>query len=73
MADAYAERNNDGTLRVERQLGVSSDQLHRSSWNRSRSAEARRKIAPYEKISPIFGRTFAWGGRRVPRLARREG
>lgn len=60
LADAYAERNNDGTYASN----VNSAFPAISCTDRPGSApvqEARRKIAPYEQISPIFGRTFAWG------------
>ena len=60
LADAYAERNSDGTYASN----VNSAFPAISCTDRpatSSAAEARRKIAAYERISPIFGKTFAWG------------
>ena len=60
LADTYAERNNDGTYASN----VNSAFPAISCSDRPGSAsvaEAERKAAAYERISPIFGRTFAWG------------
>ena len=60
LADTYAERNNDGTYASN----VNSAFPAISCTDRPGSepvAAAKTKIGPYERISPIFGRTFAWG------------
>ena len=60
LADAYAERNADGTYASN----VNSAFPAISCTDRpgtSSVAEARRLVPAYEAISPIFGRTFAWG------------
>ena len=60
LADAYAERNADGTYASN----VNSAFPAISCTDRpgtSSVAEARRLVPTYESISPIFGRTFAWG------------
>ncbi len=60
LADVYAERNNDGTYASN----VNSAFPAISCTDRPGSSSvqaAKRQIPAYEKISPIFGRTFAWG------------
>jgi pimeloyl-ACP methyl ester carboxylesterase len=60
LADAYAERNDDGTYASN----VNSAFPAISCTDRpgtSSVAKAKQEIPAYEKISPIFGRTFAWG------------
>jgi pimeloyl-ACP methyl ester carboxylesterase len=60
LADAYAERNPDGTYASN----VNSAFPAISCTDRpgtSSVAEAKRLATTYEKVSPIFGRTFAWG------------
>lgn len=60
LADAYAERNADGTYASN----VNSAFPAISCTDRPGSssvAEAKRLVTPYQQISPIFGRTFAWG------------
>ncbi len=60
LADAYAERNNDGTYASN----VNSAFPAISCTDRPGSssvATAKQQIPAYEEISPIFGRTFAWG------------
>lgn len=60
LADAYAERNTNGTYasNVNSAFPVISctDRPGTTSV-----AEARRLAKKYEQISPIFGSTFAWG------------
>ncbi len=60
LADAYTERNADGTYASN----VNSAFPAISCTDRpgtSSVAEAKRLSRKYEQISPIFGRTFAWG------------
>lgn len=59
LADQYAERNPDGTYASN----VNSAFPAISCTDRPESAsvaQARRLERPYERISPIFGRGFAW-------------
>lgn len=60
LADAYAERNADGTYASN----VNSAFPAISCTDRpgtSSVVEAERLAREYEEFSPIFGRTFAWG------------
>ena len=60
LADAYAERTSEGTYASN----VNSAFPAISCTDRpgtSSVAEARRKVPVYQRISPIFGGTFAWG------------
>ena len=60
LADAYTERNADGTYASN----VNSAFPAISCTDRpgtSSVGEAKRLSQKYEQISPIFGRTFAWG------------
>jgi pimeloyl-ACP methyl ester carboxylesterase len=61
LADAYAERNPDGSYASN----VNSAFPAISCTDRPDSAsiaQIRRVIPTYEKISPVFGRSFAWAG-----------
>jgi pimeloyl-ACP methyl ester carboxylesterase len=61
LADAYSERNSDGTYASN----VNSAFPAISCTDRPGSqsvAEIRQTIPKFEQISPIFGRTFAWAG-----------
>jgi pimeloyl-ACP methyl ester carboxylesterase len=60
LADAYAERNPDGTYASN----VNSAFPAISCTDRpgtSAVAEARQRAKAYQRISPIFGATFGWG------------
>jgi hypothetical protein len=61
LADAYSERNADGTYASN----VNSAFPTISCTDRPESssiAEIRKNLAEYQDVSPIFGRTFAWAG-----------
>jgi hypothetical protein len=61
LADAYAERNPDGSYASN----VNSAFPAISCTDRPDSAsiaQIRRVIPTYENISPVFGRSFAWAG-----------
>jgi pimeloyl-ACP methyl ester carboxylesterase len=61
LADAYSERNADGTYASN----VNSAFPTISCTDRPESssiAEIRQNLAEYQQVSPIFGRTFAWAG-----------
>jgi hypothetical protein len=61
LADAYSERNSDGSYASN----VNSAFPAISCTDRPGSqsvAQIQQTIPRYEKISPIFGRTFAWSG-----------
>ncbi len=61
LADSYAERNPDGTYGSN----VNSAFPAISCTDRpgtSTVSEARRRAEAYQEISPIFGKTFGWGG-----------
>ncbi|MEO8108131.1 MAG: alpha/beta hydrolase [Actinomycetes bacterium] len=60
LADAYAERTSDGTYGSN----VNSAFPAISCTDRpgtSSVSEVKQKVPTYQQISPIFGRTFAWG------------
>ena len=72
LADAYSERSPDGTYASN----VNSAFPAISCTDRPQSssvAEIRRAIPAYERISPIFGRTFAWAGASCQRWPASEG
>ena len=72
LADAYSERNTDGTYASN----VNSAFPAISCTDRpetSSIAEIRGVVPAYERISPIFGRTFAWAGLSCQRWPVAEG
>ncbi len=72
LADAYSERNADGTYASN----VNSAFPAISCTDRPESssiAEVRRVSPAYERVSPIFGRTFAWAGLSCQRWPVSEG
>jgi len=61
LADSYSERNGDGTFASNVNDAFPSISCADRPGNAS-LAEIRRTIPKFERISPIFGRGFAWAG-----------
>ena len=61
LADAYSERKADGTYASNVNSAFPAISCTDRPGSRS-VAQVRRTIPKYEKVSPIFGKTFAWSG-----------
>jgi hypothetical protein len=61
LADAYSERNADGTYASNVNSAFPAISCTDRPGSRSVN-QIRRAVTKYQQISPIFGRTFAWSG-----------
>jgi pimeloyl-ACP methyl ester carboxylesterase len=61
LADAYSERKADGSYASNVNSAFPAISCTDRPGTRS-VAQVRKTVPQYEKVSPIFGRTFAWSG-----------
>lgn len=61
LADSYSERNDDGTFASNVNAAFPAISCT-DRPDTSSVAEVKRLIPRFEKVSPVFGRSFAWAG-----------